>query len=139
MSIEYRIPMECGQLATMIIDKYSDTELDIAIGNSSHFGGNIINEAWVRLDRLRLKSFMSDIKRYLDDTPFTQKRYSIPTKFGYSNHLSVEVSHYTNNQLEIHIGNESTFNGGIVSETFIRLTKRTAELLYNELQEFLGE
>ena len=137
MSIEYRVPMECGQLAILTIHRYSDNELDIAIGNSSHFGGEIINEAWIRLNKLRINSLASDIKKYLDDDTFNQKKYQIPTNYGYANHISIEVSRYTNNQFEIHIANESTFNGGIISETFIRLNKIIAGRLYNELQEFL--
>ena len=125
---KFPVTMEATR-AEILIDRIVPDTLDIAIRNSAHFGGDMINDTWIRLTNFQLQDLMKDIDSYLSDNTIIRKIYEMPPKFGHSSMLSVEVGAYTNHELEIIISNKSRLVNSYVNETYIRLSKAHARLI----------
>lgn len=138
MSINFMVKMDHCKRASIRIEKYSDSEIDIEIGNSSHFDTAIINASWIRLTKKDVSSIMTYLDMYINGRCFNDKKYRVIYQLT-TMIMSIEASKYTNDKLEISICNESKFSGTIISEAFIRLDRGIADSIFNELSEFIAE
>ena len=137
--ILFSIFMECEQRAEVIIQRFDSNTIDISIRNSDHFGMDMINDAWIRLNHNQIRDIIKDINLYLNNITFIRKIYEMQPKFGFRNFMSIEVSDYTNTTLEIIISNGSRLFSAFVSETFVRLQKNDAILIRDQLLKMIDE
>ena len=136
--IKFKFPTDLNCAMMQILRVIPET-LDISIQNSSHFGGEMISDAWIRLSNSQINELIKDIDLYLGGKAITRKIYEMPPKFGYRSAVSVEVSDYTDNELEIIINNGSRLFSGCVNETFVRLDKHGAAMIHDTLIELLSD
>ena len=102
------------------------------------FGSEYISGAWLRLNKDQVRDLISDFDKYLSGSLINRKCYSMRYEDGRASYISIEVSKYTKNLLEINIANESTFCKSMIREAFIRIEKSEAVCIREDLAEFLN-
>ena len=134
-----RVVMECGQIAYISMKRYDSNHLDVCIENSGHFGGNMINSAWIRLSMQNVEKLISDIDKFLTNAITSRKNIITNVSNDGNYYITTEANHYTNNDLEIVVANTSRINSTITNEAFIRLNKSDATVLKNSILVALDE
>ena len=103
------------------------------------FGSEYISGAWIRLNKHQVHDIIiSNLDKYLGGSSITRKCYSLRYEDGRASYISIEVSKYTKNMLEINIANESTFCKSMMRETYIRIAELEAMHIREDLEEFLN-
>ena len=113
--------------------------VDIIIGVGSHFSASIINEAWIRLTKVQVEELIVKLGMYVRGTGFTRDIINISPSFGHNHSLSIEVSDYTDGELELIIVNSSRLFNKPINEVFIRVSREDAERIRLELLKMTDE